>query len=494
MALRIDAGQGLGALLLLLVATLTAAGLAVGFMSDVHTPGAGTRARASRVLIGAIATVPAVAILLLANAPGGIDGQVSKAWKQATDPATSGPSNSPERLTSASSNRARYYREAWKVHQQAPWLGSGAGAYGTLRLRYREDYRTARHAHGYVVQTLADLGWVGLGLSLLATIAWLAAMVRVLGIRRRDRGLPWDAERVGLATLAAVALMFGLHSAIDWTWFVPANVVPALLCAGFVASRSTLRERLGLPLPAPARTWRLGLVTSALSRLRRRPTVAAPEAFATPAPGAGVPPTATPAAGDDASATHTDPATAPTPAPGPSRLGRAKAALMEALGDLRPATPAEAPPGISRAGVATGALVLVIAVAGAWSALQPVRSANAMDAAAEATDAGALPRAASIAQIAHDRNPLAVEPYFQLASIERARNRLPQAGRALQAAIELEPANPETWRRLGDFRLTAMNDSKGALRAYEAAYFLDPQSPVSRSDVVTTARQIAMGG
>jgi hypothetical protein len=403
MALRIDAGQGLGALILLLAVTLTAAGLAVGFMSDVHTPSSHTRARAGRVLIGAIAVVPAVAILLLANAPGGIDGQVSKAWKQATDPATSGPSNSPERLTSASSNRARYWREAMKVHGEAPVLGSGAGAYGTLRLRYREDYRTARHAHGYVVQTLADLGWVGLGLSLLAAIAWLVAMVRVLGIRRRDRGLPWDAERVGLATLAAVALLFGIHSTIDWTWFVPANVVPALICAGFVASRSTLRERLGEPPPAPAK-------------------------------------------------------------------------------------------GFTRLGLATAALVVVIALAGAWSAVQPVRSANAMDEAAKATDAGALPRAASIAQIAHDRNPLAVDPYFQLASIERAQNRLPEANRSLQAAIELEPANPEVWRRLGDFRASAQNDLQGALRAYQAAYYLDPKSPTSLSDVVTTSRRIAMGG
>ena len=321
MALRIDAGQGLGALILLLAVTLTAAGLAVGFMSDVHTPSSHTRARAGRVLIGAIAVVPAVAILLLANAPGGIDGQVSKAWKQATDPATSGPSNSPERLTSASSNRARYWREAMKVHGEAPVLGSGAGAYGTLRLRYREDYRTARHAHGYVVQTLADLGWVGLGLSLLAAIAWLVAMVRVLGIRRRDRGLPWDAERVGLATLAAVALLFGIHSTIDWTWFVPANVVPALICAGFVASRSTLRERLGAPATVPA-------------------------SVSAPAP------------------------SAPTPVTPP------------------PSAPAR---GVSRVGLATAALVVVIALAGAWSALQPVRSANAMDEAAEGHRRGRAP-------------------------------------------------------------------------------------------------------
>ena len=107
--------------------------------------------------------------------------------------------------------------------------------------------------------------------------------------------------------------------------------------------------------------------------------------------------------------------------------------------------------------------------------------------------AGALPRAASIAQIAHERNPLAVEPYFQLASIEQAPGRLPQADRALQAAIELEPANPETWRRLGQFRLKAMSDPQGALRAFEAAYFLDPRSPVSRSDVVTTTRRSRAG-
>ena len=131
-----------------------------------------------------------------------------------------------------------------RVHSQAPVLGTGAGAYGTLRLRYRLDGRQVRHAHGYVVQTLADLGWVGLGLSLIAAFTWLGTVARTLGIRRRDRGLPWDAERVGLTSIAAVAVVFGLHSAWDWTWFVPGNVVPALLCAGWVVSRPTLRERL----------------------------------------------------------------------------------------------------------------------------------------------------------------------------------------------------------------------------------------------------------
>jgi O-antigen ligase len=369
---------------------------------SAHRPvGPATRARASRVLVGAIAVVPAVAILLLANAPGGIDGQVSKAWHQATDPSVGGPSNSPERLTATSSGRARYWREAMKVHDQAPWLGTGAGAYGTLRLRYRLDGRTVRHAHGYVVQTLADLGWVGLGVSLLAAFAWLAAAVRTLGLRRRDRGLPWDAERVGLASLAAVVLVFGLHSAIDWTWFVPGNVLPALLCAGWVASRATLRERVE-GLAEPARNW---------------------------------------------------------------------------------------PP---RAGLVAAVLVVILGAAAAWSALQPVRAHHAQNAALARLDRGALPAAASIARIAHDRNPLSVDPLFDLAAIEQAAGRPNVSRAALEQAVDLEPANPETWRQLGYLRLRAFDDPKSALRAFQIAYYLDAKAPQSTTDIVIASRLAAL--
>jgi hypothetical protein len=398
LALRVDAGQGFGALVLLLLVSLTAAGLAVGFLSDVHPPSERVRARASRTLLAALVAVPAVAVLLLANAPGGFSGQVSKAWRQATDPAVSGPSNSPQRLTATSSGRARYWSEAMKIHAQAPWLGTGAGAYETLRLRYRIDGRVTRHAHGYVVQTLADLGWLGLGLSLLAAGAWLTSVVRVVGLRRRDLAVPWDAERAGLATLAAVAIIFGLHSAIDWTWFVPGNVLPALLCAGWVASRGTLRERL-----------------------QRQPALGTP---------------------------------------------------------------------VQPLAAAVAVLVLVTAGAAAWSAVQPVRSDHAQNAALERLDRNALDAAASIATIAHERNPLAVDPLFDLSAIQQGRGKIDAARQALEQAVDLEPANPETWRRLGAFRLKVANDPQGALRAYQAAYFLDPKLRQSINDVIVAARAV----
>jgi predicted Zn-dependent protease len=34
-------------------------------------------------------------------------------------------------------------------------------------------------------------------------------------------------------------VVFGVHSFIDWTWIVPGNAVPALLCAGWVAGRGS---------------------------------------------------------------------------------------------------------------------------------------------------------------------------------------------------------------------------------------------------------------
>ena len=398
LGLRIDAGQALGALILLLIVAMTIAGLAVGFLSTVHPPGARTRARAGRTLGAALLAVPVVAIILLATSSGGIGGQVSKAWKQATDPEVSAPTNSPSRLTETSSGRARYWNEAFKVHAEAPWLGTGAGAYGTLRLKYRLDERRVEHAHGYVVQTMADLGWVGLAISLLAAGAWLVTAAGTVGLRRKDKGLHWDAERVGVATLAVVVIVFGVHSTFDWTWFVPANALPALICAGWVASRPTLRERYGLA-PAVAETPR---------------------------------------------------------APVEARL------------------------------VFAG-LVVLIAFFASWSALQPIRALHAQDAALARLETGQVAQAASIAKVAHERNPLSVDPLFELAAIEQARGNDKEALRVLGDAIDREPANPETWRRLGQARMD-IGDAKGALSAFRAAYYLDPRSLRSVSDVVVAAR------
>ena len=177
-AARVDAGHEFGALLLLMAAVLLVAGLAVQFAAAQRPPTARERRIAGRAALGVLALIPVIGLIALATAPGGVDGQVSKAWTQLTDPNAKTPANTPDRLTATSSVRARYWREALDIHATQPWIGSGAGAYATVRTRFRTDTLAVRHAHGYVVQTLADLGWVGLAVSLLAAAAWLLTALR----------------------------------------------------------------------------------------------------------------------------------------------------------------------------------------------------------------------------------------------------------------------------------------------------------------------------
>ena len=269
MAARVDAGHEFGALLLLMAAVLLVAGLVVNFSTAQRPPTPRQRRLAGRGALAVLALVPLLGLIALAAAPGGVDGQVSKAWNQLTDPKAQTPANTPDRLTATSSVRARYWAEAFDIHALEPLIGTGAGAYATVRTRFRDDTLAVRHAHGYVVQTLADLGWAGLALSLIAALAWLLAAARAVGLRRRDRGLPFDAERIGLLTLVAVVAVFTVHSIVDWTWFVPANAGVALLCAGWVVGRGPLRARLEEDSPVAAVTtpWPHA---SRLARLRRR--------------------------------------------------------------------------------------------------------------------------------------------------------------------------------------------------------------------------------
>ena len=115
------------------------------------------------MLLSLLAVVVLAFAGALAASHRGFTGSISHALHSLTDPHAPVPSNGPGRLTAVGSVRARYWNEALKVFQAHPALGAGAEGYATARLRYRTETLDVRHAHGYIVQTLADLGLVGLG-------------------------------------------------------------------------------------------------------------------------------------------------------------------------------------------------------------------------------------------------------------------------------------------------------------------------------------------
>jgi O-Antigen ligase len=266
---RASAGHELGIALLAMILVLMAAGLAIGFASAQRAPSLDVRRQAGIVVLVLLSLVPVAFVGALALSSRGLGGSLSQGWTNLTDPHASGTiSNAPDRLTAVGSVRARYWNEALKIARAHKALGVGAGSYATVRPRYRTDTLDVRHAHGYVVQTLADLGAVGMAVSLALLAAWLAAAGRTVGLWGPGRRAPWSPERVGMATLLSICVVFGVHSFVDWTWFVPGNAVLALLCAGWLAGRGPVDEpivRRTAPRLAVREPWRIGLAVAAVA-------------------------------------------------------------------------------------------------------------------------------------------------------------------------------------------------------------------------------------
>jgi hypothetical protein len=180
------------------------------------------------------------------------------------------PQEGGGRVFAASSSRGKYWREAFRVFDDRPLEGVGAGAFEKARLRHRTDASVTQHAHGWIPQTMADLGLLGLVVTTLLFLAWVLSALSATGLvpRRLLRGgddapppprRDWDTDRIAVVTLALVPLVFGIQSLLDWTWFIQEPMVMALIPAGFLAGRGPLGEGADPATPAQAEAriqWR----------------------------------------------------------------------------------------------------------------------------------------------------------------------------------------------------------------------------------------------
>jgi O-antigen ligase/polysaccharide polymerase Wzy-like membrane protein/tetratricopeptide repeat protein len=272
LAERAAAGHQLGALVAAMLVVLALVGIAIGFQSARRAPSLVIRHRAGVALLAAIALAVVAFAGALAHSQRGFTGSISHTFDTLTNPNAKQPPNTASRLTAVASVRARYWKEAFQVFDAHPLLGAGAGGYATAHLRYESETFEVQHAHGFIVQTLADLGVVGLILVLALLLAWVAAAGRPThpfnrrwtswrawlqpgsGARPGWHGLTgrelrrYTPERIGMLSMLCLVVVFGAHSLIDWTWYVPGNACVALLCAGWLAGRGEL-------VAAPAAAW-----------------------------------------------------------------------------------------------------------------------------------------------------------------------------------------------------------------------------------------------
>ena len=273
LAQRTTAGHQLGVVVVLMLVLLAAAGVAIGFLTARRAPSQRSRYRAGATLLALIALMAVGVAGALAHSQRGLTGSISHAFNSLTDPNAKPPPNTPGRLTAIASVRARYWKEALQIFDAHPILGAGAGGYRVARLRYRNETLEVRHAHGFIVQTLADLGLVGLLIALILLLTWMAAAGRPTHIFNR-RWSPWGQwlalksggrpgwrsspepytpERIGMLSMLCLVVVFGAHSLIDWTWYTPGTACVALLCAGWLAGRGELnRPARAAPQPAAA--------------------------------------------------------------------------------------------------------------------------------------------------------------------------------------------------------------------------------------------------
>jgi O-antigen ligase len=135
-------------------------------------------------------------------------------------------------------DRPAYWRVALEDARTHVVVGSGAGTFDDFWYAHRPRALSVRDAHSLYVETLAELGPVGLLFLLAALLPPLAAAV---------------AARSNPAAVAAAGgyATFLVHAGLDWDWEMPATTLAALACGAALlaaarpspGSRSSKRRR-----------------------------------------------------------------------------------------------------------------------------------------------------------------------------------------------------------------------------------------------------------
>jgi hypothetical protein len=196
--------------------------------------------RRQAAISAGVALIVALVALAAIDAPG----RVSDGWAEFKQP--DDPGKGTERLTSvAGQSRYQLWESAADQNASEPLIGTGPGTFEFWWAREGAEAETVRDAHSLYMQTLGELGIVGLVLLLAFLIALFA-----VGARNLMRASAED--RPQLAAAIAGCLAFCITAVFDWMWQIPVLPVAFLLLAATLVvppGRSAAERRLVSRLP-----------------------------------------------------------------------------------------------------------------------------------------------------------------------------------------------------------------------------------------------------
>jgi O-antigen ligase len=208
----------------------------------------------SRPKARGLAAAAALTVLLAAIAIGA-PSRVSNAWDDFKQP-TGGPGIGTERLSSASGeSRYQFWSAAVKEAGSAPLTGTGAGTFEFWWTRHADVEGTIRDTHSLYLQTLGELGILGI-----AALAGFFLAVLIGGGRTILR--VGEECRAPLAAALAGCVAFCLTATVDWMWQVPAVPVAMLLLASVLV---TARRSAPSQADSPGFPWAARAATSVVA-------------------------------------------------------------------------------------------------------------------------------------------------------------------------------------------------------------------------------------
>lgn len=184
-----------------------------------------------RMVAVALAVLVVAALVASVVRAGGPAGWVSDRWHEFSNPVSAQLSNAPGRVVStSSSNRWRWWQEAWNAFTGQPAQGTGAGTFGLTDRIQRNSPLAVVEPHSTPLQFLTELGLIGF-------LLYGAVLVAIA----RRAFLP-----LGLAIAVCV-----LHSFVDIDWDYIAVQGPLFLLVGaLIAGPPAMRRGWLVPVVA----------------------------------------------------------------------------------------------------------------------------------------------------------------------------------------------------------------------------------------------------